>query len=93
MSSTVKPDHGSADGQTAGAPQTQQDSGTKKMPRFTIARLRRDCLKLFGITVSTFDGATLDMTEEFTVEEMRSHIKKWLNKRVTTTPTKKEVHH
>lgn len=57
-------------------------------PKFTLDRLRKDCLRLFGITVSTFDGATLGLTGSYTVEEMRGRIEQWKNKRVL--PAKKE---
>lgn len=57
-------------------------------PQFTLDRLRKDCLRLFGITVSTFDGATLGLTGRYSVEEMRSRIERWKNTRVL--PAKKE---
>lgn len=50
--------------------------------KFELARLRKDCLRLFGVTVSTFDGATFGLTGRFTVEEMRNRINKWKNARV-----------
>lgn len=51
----------------------------KKIP---IEKLRRSCLKLFGITPSTFDGATVGLTGSYTVKEIEAIIKKWLNKEV-----------
>lgn len=48
----------------------------RKIP---IEKLRRGCLKLFGVTPSTFDGATVGLTGKFTVAEMKAHIGKWLN--------------
>ena len=49
-------------------------------PKFTIERLRASCIKLFGITASTFDGATYGLTGQFTVDAMKEHIDKWLKK-------------
>ncbi|WP_195985377.1 hypothetical protein [Clostridium sp. D33t1_170424_F3] len=61
-------------------------------PKFTIARLRKECYKLFGVTVSTFDGATHGLAGTFSVAEMRSNIEKWQNKAISSTKTdKKEV--
>lgn len=48
----------------------------RKIP---IENLRRSCIKLFGITPSTFDGATVGLTGKFTVNEMQTIIDKWLN--------------
>jgi len=52
---------------------------TLKAPKFPVERLRQDCLKLFSVTTSTYDGATYNLEGEYAVEEMREHIKKWLN--------------
>ncbi len=50
----------------------------RKIP---IEKLRRSCVKLFGVTPSTFDGATVGLPagSKYTVEEMQAHIDKWLN--------------
>jgi len=49
-------------------------------PVFTVAQLRPSARNLFGISQSTYDGATCDIDPEqtFTVEAMREHIDKWL---------------
>ena len=49
-------------------------------PVFTVAQLRPSARKLFGISQSTYDGATCDIDPEqtFTVEAMREQIDKWL---------------
>lgn len=49
-----------------------------KEPTFTVAQLRPSARNLFGISQSTYDGATDGLTGEFTVEAMREHIEKWL---------------
>lgn len=51
-------------------------------PVFSLERLRRDCFKIFGVTPSTFDGATYGLKGEFTVEELRKKIQAWQNTRV-----------
>lgn len=51
-------------------------------PKFSVARLREKCYALFGVTTSTFDGATYDLDGEYTVDEMKEKIVKWQNKEV-----------
>lgn len=48
--------------------------GGKKFP---VAKLRENCRQLFGVSASTFDGATYGMAGLYSVEEMRTHIKEW----------------
>ncbi len=50
----------------------------RKIP---IEKLRRSCVKLFGVTPSTFDGAAAGLTGKYTTAEMQARIDKWL-----TTP-------
>lgn len=52
---------------------------TAEERQIPIENLRRSCNKLFGVTPSTFDGATVGLTGKFTVAEMQSIIEKWLN--------------
>lgn len=55
----------------------------KKERKIPLEKLRRSCVKLFGISPSTFDGAAVGLTEsKYTVEEMRAIIDKWLKKEV-----------
>jgi hypothetical protein len=61
---------------------------TTAAPKFALDRLRKDCLRLFGVTVSTFDGAAFGLTGDYTVQDMRSRIDQWKNTRVT--PAKEE---
>lgn len=53
--------------------------GTEAGRKIPIDKLRRSCVKLFGVTPSTFDGATVGLDGRFTVAEMQTHIDKWLN--------------
>lgn len=46
-------------------------------PKFTVEKLQPHCMRLFGVSSCTFAGATHGMTGEYTVEEMKAHIKKW----------------
>jgi len=55
---------------------------TAPAPTFSVEALRDKCLRLFGVTVSTFDGATYGLDGKYTVEEMKNIIAKWLNKEV-----------
>lgn len=53
---------------------------TKEAAKFTVGKLRENCLTLFGVTTSTFDGATHGLDGEYTVEEMNKKIAEWQNK-------------
>lgn len=48
-------------------------------PVFEIKMLRRDCMRLFGITASTFDGAFFgaDTNKKFTLDEAKQQIEAW----------------
>ena len=58
---------------------------------FPLERLRRDCVKLFGVTTSTFDGAAfgLNSNGKFTVEEIKVKIGDWQKKKLNLNKTKK----
>jgi hypothetical protein len=56
----------------------KSSSGTK----FSIETLSKNCKKLFGVSQSTYAGATFGLTGEYTVEEMDGKIKEWLKKEV-----------
>lgn len=48
--------------------------------KFSIEMFRQNCMKLFGVTSSTFDGAFYGITEkEMTLEEAQAIIDKWMN--------------
>jgi len=55
---------------------------TKKAPKFTVEKLGAHALELFGVSQSTYAGATHNLDGEYTVEEMKDHIDKWLKKEV-----------
>lgn len=50
--------------------------------KFTLEQLRAHCFEIFGISVSTFDGAISGVTGEHTIEEIKALIEKWGKKEV-----------
>lgn len=64
--------------------ETTENSVTesKTAPKFTVEQLRPHALDLFGVTQSTYAGATHNLDGEYTVDEMKDHINKWLKKEV-----------
>ncbi len=65
------------------AAKNKADSGAKvtgkaeSAPKFPIEKLKENCLNLFGVSTSTFVGATYGMVGKYTVEEMKTHIETW----------------
>ena len=55
-------------------------AAAKSEPTFTVSQLRPSARTLFGISTSTYDGATASIGSEkmLTVNEMRNHIERWL---------------
>lgn len=50
---------------------------------FPLEVLRTNCTKLFGITSSTFAGATVGLSDgEYTIADMKNKINTWLKKEV-----------
>ncbi len=48
--------------------------------KYGLGELRKNCLTLFNVTTSTFDGAASSLSGEFTVLEMKNIIAEWLKK-------------
>ena len=73
----------------SGDPESEQaqvsESPAEKAPVFSLERLRRDCLKVFSVTSSTFDGATHGLEGEFTLAKMREIITEWQKKPLLKT--------
>ena len=76
---------------------TSKPSGAAAAPvpapvKYPLARLRRDCRKLYGVSTSTFDGATVGYKpeEKFTVAEMGDIIKVWRDAPIQRSETGKE---
>nr|DAG87052.1 MAG TPA: hypothetical protein [Caudoviricetes sp.] len=51
-------------------------------PKYAVEKLQENCRQLFGVSTSTFAGATYGMTGKYTVEEMRAHIEAWQKREV-----------
>jgi hypothetical protein len=60
----------------------ENTAGTRAAQKFTVEKLQANCRELFGISTSTFAGATYGMTGMYTVEEMRAHLEAWKKKGV-----------
>ena len=61
---------------------TETKTPAKKEPVFSLDRLSKDCTELFGITPSTFAGATCslkDPNKKYTVAEMKKLLDDWGN--------------
>lgn len=82
MASNIKASGGAAESAVA--------TPTTTPVKYPLSRLRRDCRKLYGVSTSTFDGATVGRKsdEEFTVAEMGEIVKSWKNAPIR--PAKKE---
>lgn len=50
--------------------------------KFTIEKLKENCRQLFGVSTSTFAGASRGMAGTYTIEEMKAHIEAWKRKGV-----------
>lgn len=57
-----------------------QESKPDSPPKFSVGKLRENCQKLFGVSLSTFDGAASGLKGEYTVVEMKNIISSWLKK-------------
>ncbi len=50
--------------------------------KFPLEKLATGCKTLFGVSASTFAGATAGMTGDYSIAEIKEHITKWLKKEV-----------
>lgn len=60
----------------------QEKPATPNEPKYAVEKLRNASLELFGISTSTFDGATCGLSGEYTLDEMRRIIENWKKKEV-----------
>ena len=53
----------------------------KASPVFVVGKLRSNCVELFGVTSSTFDGAMYghDLDKKYSVDEVKKIISAFLN--------------
>lgn len=61
---------------------SKKSETTPSPEKFTVAQIRDNAYELFGITVSTFDGATYNKKGKYTIDEIQDFINKWLKKEV-----------
>lgn len=54
----------------------------KTAKKYAVEKLQENCQQLFGVSTSTFAGATYGMTGTYTVEEMRTYLETWKKKGV-----------
>ena len=54
--------------------------GAAPEPKFTVERMRAHCVELFGVSSTTYAGATAGMEGEYTIREMKDHIEAWSKK-------------
>lgn len=51
--------------------------------KYQLAKLRDNAVKIFGVSTSTFAGATANLPDgEYTIEEIKTVITGWLRKKV-----------
>lgn len=64
--------------------ETKETTKADKAPsqKYTLSQLRAHCLKLFGVTQSGFDGATAELSGEFTIDELKKKIEAWMGKKI-----------
>lgn len=59
-------------------------------PKFPYDVLKANCVKLFGVTSSTFIGATIGKEgNNYTIAQMKQIIDDWLNKPINLKEEKK----
>ena len=59
--------------------QTNTKDSEKK---YGLGELRKNCLTLFDVSTSVFDGAVTGLTGEYTISEVKNIILKWKAKEV-----------
>ena len=50
--------------------------------RYGLDDLRKNCLTLFNVSTSVFDGAVMGLSGEYTISEIKNIITKWKGKEV-----------
>lgn len=57
----------------------EQAEAAKKEPKFAVEKLRENSIHLFGVSISTFDGAMYGHNEgEYTINEAKAILNEWL---------------
>ena len=66
-------------------PTVSETSGAKPVStesKFSLEKLRENCVQLFGVSDCTFAGASAGLKGEFTISDMKNKIAVWLKKEV-----------
>lgn len=50
--------------------------------KYGLDDLRKNCLTLFNVSTSVFDGAVMGLAGKYTISEIKSIITKWKDKEV-----------
>lgn len=88
MSKTEK-EHNKAEKKVTGAPDEKPVEAPKE-PQFPYDVLKANCVMLFGVTSSTFIGATIGKEgNNYTIAQMKQIIEDWLNKPINLKEEKK----
>lgn len=61
-------------------PKTAHAGVSEPEPKFSVERMRAHCMELFGVSSTTYAGATAGMEGEYTIREMKDHIEAWSKK-------------
>ncbi len=56
-----------------------KSAGEKK---YNLGDLRKNCLELFNVSTSVFDGAVMGLVGKYTISEIKNIITKWKDKEV-----------
>lgn len=79
MAATKKKLSADIDGGKSNDTEAVVEYSAENHTRYPVEKLRLNCIHLFGITKSTFDGAFFDAEKkEYTIDEARSLIDEWL---------------
>lgn len=63
------------------ATKTDADTSAAAAVKYPLDKLRQNALAVFGVTTSTFAGATSDLPDgEYSIEEIKSKISDWRKK-------------
>lgn len=49
---------------------------------YLLSELRKNCVSIFGVTTSTFDGALFGKEGLYSIEEVKKIIKTWREERL-----------
>lgn len=59
---------------------SQTTAPAQEAAKFSVEQLRKHCVRLFGISSSTFDGTMYGHTDPMTLDDAKAIVKEWLGK-------------